>query len=136
LFYLFSPNPRNRHFDRSRSSFCEQGAKKSAFLPKVQFSQNAFVVACSCCHHLSLLVLAVILSAAKDPEELNEPTPSVRFNPYSSAPLPLSVLFSSNPRNRRFDRRTEEICFSPPLLPLAGHCWHRSMDGLLMMVSF
>jgi hypothetical protein len=41
---------------------------------------------------LPLPVFAVILSAAKDPEELNEPKPSVPFNPYPSTPLPLSVL--------------------------------------------
>jgi hypothetical protein len=34
---------------------------------------------------LPLPVLAVILSAAKDPEELNEPKPFVPFNPYLSA---------------------------------------------------
>jgi hypothetical protein len=59
--------------------------------------------------HLSLLALAVILSAAKDPEELNAPKPSVLFDPYSSAPLPLSVLFSP----------PQELSFRPePLTPL------------------
>jgi hypothetical protein len=43
---------------------------------------------------LPLPVLAVILSAAKDPEELNEPTPSVSLQPIPSTPLPLPLLFS------------------------------------------
>jgi hypothetical protein len=54
------------------------------------------------CHPVRDLLLllpfpvpAVILSEAKDPEELNEPRPSLLFNPYSSAPLPLPVLASN-----------------------------------------
>jgi hypothetical protein len=70
---------------------------------------------------LPLPVLAVILSAAKDPEELNEPKPSVPFNPYPSTPLPLSVLSNLAANLRHFDRssqpyreqRSGEIRFSP-----------------------
>jgi hypothetical protein len=53
----------------------------------------AFAIASFCCHserseepphlHLPLLVLAVILSAAKDPEELAQPISLDPFCPYS-----------------------------------------------------
>jgi hypothetical protein len=49
---------------------------------------------------LLLSVPAVILSAAKDPEELDAPEPSVPFNPYPSPPFPLFVL--SNLATRHF----------------------------------
>jgi hypothetical protein len=71
-----------------------------------------------------MLTLAVILSAAKDPEELNAPKPSVLFEPYCSAPLPLSVLFSpprhfDRSRSRLCERRSGEICFCPCFLHLS-----------------
>jgi hypothetical protein len=58
---------------------------------------------------LPLPVLAVILSAAKDPEELNEPKPSVPFNPHTSTPLPLSVLSNHAADPRHFDRSSSRI---------------------------
>jgi hypothetical protein len=68
--------------------------EKSAFALAFRLASAFYPTPDSAKTHLSLLTFAVILSAAKDPEELNEPKPSVLFHPYPSAPLPLSVLFS------------------------------------------
>jgi hypothetical protein len=59
---------------------------------------------------LPLPVPAVILSEAKDPEELNEPKPSILFNPYSPAPLPLPVSLPNLKKSCHFDRSCSRIC--------------------------
>jgi hypothetical protein len=66
----------------------------------------AFAVVCFfICHPvrdllLPLSVPVVILSEAKDPEELSQPKPSISFNPYLPAPVfsPSSQKPSSRPK--------------------------------------
>jgi hypothetical protein len=60
---------------------------------------------------LPLSVPAVILSEAKDPEELNEPKPSIPSNPYHSAPV-FSQKPSSRPKTAYRAARVEDPHFT------------------------
>jgi hypothetical protein len=84
----FLTHPKNRHFDRSCSRFCEQRSGE------IRFSTQQHPSHCPSLP-LSLPVSAVILSAAKDPEEVHSPQPVEPFNPISTA----APLLPPNPGN-------------------------------------